>query len=419
MRLLILGLLLALVRDAPAWEIRGRVGLEGRFFPKEGVEVKWHTNGSVYSRVEVFHDWNHGRDLFTFIPYVRVDEHDARRTHGDIRELSWIHVGDGWESRVGIRKVFWGVTEGRHLVDIINQTDLADQVDGGKKLGQPMINVSLTPRWGTLDFFVLPGFRERTYPGADGRPGFPIEVAEDAEYESSAGSKRVDFAARGQFFLGNLEVAVSHFLGTSRQPRLEVRDIRITSLELPLEYEATLVPVYDVIDQTGLELQWPQGAWLWKFEGITRSAQVERFEAATGGFEYTQGGLFGTNVDLSWILEYLWEEDHETLSRSPFEHDWLLGQRFRFNDTAGTEVFWALIHDPHSEGKVVNLEASRRLGSNFKISLEGRAFLDSGKPLTETQLLRRGMAGESVFGGQRLRPLADDDVVQAELVWYF
>ncbi len=70
-------------------------------------------------------------------------------THWDIRELSWIHVGNGWESRVGIRKVFWGVTEGRHLVDIINQTDQVDQVDGEEKLGQPMINLSTVRDWGS------------------------------------------------------------------------------------------------------------------------------------------------------------------------------------------------------------------------------------------------------------------------------
>jgi len=74
-----------------------------------------------------------------------VDEHDDNRTHGDIRELSWIHVGSNWETRVGVRKVFWGVTEGRHLVDIINQTDAVDQVDGEEKLGQPMINLSVCP----------------------------------------------------------------------------------------------------------------------------------------------------------------------------------------------------------------------------------------------------------------------------------
>ena len=248
-------------------------------------------------------------------------------------------------------------------------------------------------------------------------------VAEDdARYESGAERERVDFAARGQFFLGRLELAVSHFSGTSREPRLVPAWDRINSALPPTLNNienVRLEPVYDVIDQTGVELLWPRGGWLWKFEGISRSGQGERFEAATGGFEYTQVGLLGTAMDLGWILEYLWEEDRETLSRSPFEHDWLVGQRFTFNDTAGTEILWTLIHDPHSEEKVVNLEASRRLGSDFKVSLEGRAYTDTGEPLTQAELLRRAGQGESVFDGRRLTPFADDDFVQAELIWYF
>lgn len=405
---------------AVAWEVRGEVGLEGRYFPHEGPEVKWHGNGSAYARAEVLHDWNRGRDLFTFIPYARVDEHDERRTHGDIRELSWIHVGNGWESRVGIRKVFWGVTEGRNLVDIINQTDQVDQVDGEEKLGQPMINLSWAPRWGTLDFFVLPGFRERTYPGEDGRPRFPIVVAEDeAAYESPAENERVDFAARGQFFIGDLELAVSHFSGTSREPRLVPNALRVPPQTIGPDFDHKLIPVYDVIDQTGLEMLMARGSWLWKLEAMSRSGQGERFEAATGGFEYAQSGLFGTSVDLDWILEYLWEEDRSNLAKSPFEHDWLIGQRFSFNDAAGTEVLWTLIQDQHSEEKVINLEASRRLGGDFKLTLEGRAYTDTGDPLTRAEVVQLGRQGRDIFDGERLTPFANDDFVQAELIWYF
>src|SRR5690606_38466853 len=137
--------------------------------------------------MEVLHDWNGGADYFTFIPFARLDQHDAERTHVDIRELSWIHVSDNWESRVGIRKVFWGVTEGRHLVDIINQTDFVDQIDEEEKLGQPMINLSTVRDWGTLDLYLLPGFRERTFAGQEGRPQIPIPITADrALYESGA-----------------------------------------------------------------------------------------------------------------------------------------------------------------------------------------------------------------------------------------
>ena len=95
---------------------------------------------------------------------------DSERTHFDIRELFGLWVFERWELGVGIRKVFWGVTESQHLVDIINQTDLVDSIDGEEKLGQPMVNVSIPHEWGTVDLFILPYFRERTFPGRDGTP---------------------------------------------------------------------------------------------------------------------------------------------------------------------------------------------------------------------------------------------------------
>jgi len=215
--------LLVLPTLAIGWEFRGETGLEGRYFTQDSPyqAADYSTNGSVYLKGEVFHEWNNRDDQFIFIPYARVDENDSERTHVDIRELSWIHVGSGWESRVGIRKVFWGVTEGRHLVDIINQTDLVDQVDGEEKLGQPMLNLSTVRDWGIVDLFVLPGFRERTYAGEEGRPRTPLPVSDDARYESGAEDKRVDVGFRyQQYFNNGLQLALSHFSGTSREPLL-------------------------------------------------------------------------------------------------------------------------------------------------------------------------------------------------------
>jgi len=61
---------------------------------------------------------------FELILFGRVDQHDRNRTHGDIREGFFELFFDEWSLGFGIPKVFWGVTESRHLVDIINQNDL-------------------------------------------------------------------------------------------------------------------------------------------------------------------------------------------------------------------------------------------------------------------------------------------------------
>ncbi len=99
--------------------------------------------------------------------------------------------------RVGFRKVFWGVTESEHLVDIVNQTDLVEDLDMEEKLGQPMVNLALIRDWGTIDLFVLPGFRERTFSGPQGRFRFnpPLDVG-DSQFEKHGVERQMAYAMR-------------------------------------------------------------------------------------------------------------------------------------------------------------------------------------------------------------------------------
>ena len=409
-----------------AWEFRGEVGLEGRYFTQDSPypQSDYSTNGSVYLKPEILHEWNNRDDLLTFIPYARVDENDTERTHWDIRELSWIHVGNGWESRVGIRKVFWGVTEGRHLVDVINQTDLVDQVDGEEKLGQPMINLSTVRNWGIVDVFILPGFRERTYAGEDGRPRTPLPISSNVYYESSKENQRFDFAIRyQQYFDNGLELALSHFSGTSREPLLVPDALTMAELsaliatgQLPAGSNPQLTPLYNVIDQTGLELQYLNSGWLWKLEAISRSGQGERFSAVDGGFEYTQVGLFDTAADLGWIVEYMWEDRADSLA-SPMASDVLFGTRFTFNNVASTEILAGVIYDTQEQEKAFSVESSRRIGNNLKVTLEARFYTDAGKPQSATQLYQDALRNVNSKPG--LGPVSRSDFIQSELVYYF
>ncbi|MEY8247997.1 MAG: hypothetical protein RPT11_06390, partial [Bermanella sp.] len=179
--------------------------------------VDQRLNTSLSLELEVFSAWDNDAQSITFKPFFRQDEMDDERSHGDIRELMWNKLGDDYELKLGIGKVFWGVTESAHLVDIINQTDALESIDGEQKLGQPLVQVLLEREWGNLDLFVLPYFRERTFAGADARlsPGLGYG---DAVYESSANKSNVDVAARWSDYWEELEYSVSVFHGTSRDP---------------------------------------------------------------------------------------------------------------------------------------------------------------------------------------------------------
>lgn len=375
-----------------AGEWRGAVALESRLFLRDPLHPEQqHQNLSLVFRPEYHHDWAEGRQRLVFSPFFRIDQHDDERTHFDIRELYWEKSVPKYDLRLGIRKVFWGVTESQHLVDIINQTDLVENIDTEDKLGQPMINLALIRDWGVLDLFVLPGFRERTFPGPKGRFRGPIPVeVEEPEYESSAEEWRVDWAARWTKVVGGWDIGLSYFYGTSREPRL------IPRLE---GLRVELVPYYDVIHQTGLDVQYTRKSWLWKLEAIHRGGQGRTFTAVTAGFEYTFFGAFGTDADIGLLAEYLWDSRGDD-APTPFQNDVFFGTRIGFNDVQNTQLLAGFIIDPGSGAVTFNLEASRRIRDSWVLSLEARAF--TGVPRDDP-----------------LRPIRKDDYIQLELAYHF
>ncbi len=362
------------VPPAIAGEWSGNIALEMRGFSQSPAYSGQQASSLAFSfQPEYYHSWDDGDQSFLFVPFVRADNRDPERSHADIRELSWTRASRDWELRMGIRKVYWGVTESQHLVDIINQTDLVENIDGEDKLGQPMVNFAWIQNWGTLDLFFLPGFRERTFPGVKGRLRTALVVDTDqVQYESSREDKHLDAAIRWSHSAGDWDWGVSHFYGTSRDPVL-----------LPGMDDTgnpVLLPRYEIIHQTGLALQATKGDWLWKLEAIRRESRQDTYTAATGGFEFTLVGIADSAHDLGLLLEYSFDDRGEGAS-TPFEDDLFVGARWVFNDVQSTEILAGVFFDRRQDGHLFNIEASRRLGNAWKLSAEMRIW--SQHPVTD------------------------------------
>ncbi|MET1076632.1 MAG: hypothetical protein ABWY06_01290 [Pseudomonas sp.] len=404
-----------------ALQQRHELGLEAWGFAEPGAQGQARDNSSLSLRSEFWHDLDNGRDRLALTPFVRADARDAERSHADLREASWNHLGDGFELRAGVRQVFWGVTEGVHLVDIINQTDQVESLDGEQKLGQPMLNLAIERDQQMLDLFVLVGARERTFPGEQGRLRLPLWVDEDlAHYESSRENRRLDLAARWQLNLPALRLGLSGFSGTAREPELqpvvEFDQVRLDQgrpVGFAPGYQPVLAPYYPLINQLGLDLQVTQGDLLWKLEAIQRNGGRENFNAADAGLEYTQVGAFGSGLDLGWLLEYLHDSRGERAS-GPFEHDLLLGWRVAFNDAASSSLLTSLILDRDSGERLFSIEAQHRLDEDLSLELEVRAVAGGRqRPQDPVEFLLEPDLEH------KLRPLLQDDFVRLELSWFF
>ncbi len=391
---LTLAALLLPAASALAGEWSGYVSGEYRYFPEAPNDPRQHGNNLSFSaQPEYYTEWDDGRQSLTVVPFARWDQGDSKRSHADIRELNWLTVSDSWELRVGIGKVYWGVTESQHLVDIINQTDFVENLDGEDKLGQPMVQLALIRDWGTVDLFVLPGFRERTFAGIKGRPRFQPRIDTGlTRYESPKQQRHIDYAARWSHYIGDWDFGLSYFHGTSRDPSF--------TPTLDAGGEIVIAPLYEIIDQFSLDLQATLGDWLWKLEAIHRSGQGDsNYAAATGGFEYTWVGLFDSSYDLGLIAELLWDERGDQ-APTLFNNDTMIGARFTLNDADSSELLLGVIIDNNDRSRMLNIEGSRRIGQRWKLSIEARAFANTPP--------------DSLLYGMR-----KDDYLQLELARYF
>lgn len=363
------------------YEFSGYIGAQTRNFFEEPLSPEQHNNYlSAVTEPEFIHQWDDDAQNIEVKLFYRADQHDDNRTHGDIRELSWTRVFENWELRAGISKVFWGVTETQHLVDIVNQTDLVENVDGEDKLGQPMIKLSSERDWGILDFFVLPGFRERTFAGVEGRPRpqVVIDTDSDASYDFSSGKDHVDLAARYSHYIDEWEFGLSIFNGVSREPTYF-----IPSPSSP----STIIPGYSLINQIGLDGQAFFGEWTWKLEAANtqlRSGDRKGTNSfrSVGGFEYTLVGVADSNMDLGFVVEYHYS-DKRVYVQSIFDNDLATALRFVFNDAQSTEILAGITTDADTQTFASFVEASRRLGESWTLEAQLRTFhgTEENRPL--------------------------------------
>ncbi len=299
-----------------------------------------------------------GKHLFKVELFFRSSLNDPNRTHFDVREAYYRYNKKSWSVSVGFKKVFWGVTESNHLVDVINQADQVESFDGEEKLGQPMVQFNYPTKIGDFEFYYLPAARRRQFPSDKGRYRFPVAIArEDIPFVNDLKEWHPSFAVRWSKSFGNVDTGLSHFYGVSRDP-LYLGFNPATGLDLS----------YPVINQSGLNLQYTKDAWQFKLESIYRTTERQSFVAAVAGFEYTFGNIRSSGVDLGVVSEYLYDS-RGLLTFSGLDDDVFIGARIALNDVKSTELLMGGIVDRTKGTQLYRMEGSRRLGEAWKVAV--------------------------------------------------
>lgn len=390
--LLLLGTLAVNVAAAGEWDASGFLGVDAQAFwlDSQHASQSDDPNLSLLFQPEFYWRSEDDSKRISVVGFARADSHDSKRTHADLREAYFGLDGDDWDVNLGVNKVFWGVAESRHLVDVINQTDLVEDIDQEDKLGQPMLNLNLQRDFGRFGLFVMPFFRERTFPGPEGRfrTSLPVDT-DNPIYESAAEEQHVDLALRYSHYIGDVDIGLHVFDGTSREPRFV----------LAPEGDR-LLPVYEQMTQAGVDLQYTRESWLWKLETIGRNSSSDSFAAAVGGFEYTLFGARGSSTDVGFLLEYLYDGRNAEAPPTVFDNDVFVATRIALNDANDSSLLAGIAADIDTREMFLNVEAERRFGDNLNVELRLRAFMN-------------------VSPGNPLHAFERDDYLQLRFSWYY
>ena len=342
-------------------DTRISVGFESKYFknsPKWSEQSTDVVQTSVEGYIELFYPFSESYSV-TFSPFLRKDGIDEYRDLFDVREGYLLLESNQFEMLFGINTVFWGVTESINIVDVINQVDTGD-ISGDQKLGQPMVNLQFLPEYGTFSLYLLPYFRERNFPGNEGRFRGPVVIEKSAsKFESSDDLHNLDIALRYSHYFADIDFGLSYFKGTSREPLI----LSNAQEELSLHYAQ--------ISQIGLDVQYTYLDWLFKSELTIRNGFSETYFAAVSGFEYTLYQIFNSDSDFSILLEYQHDSRSKDEPQVLSDQDIFFGYRITLNDMSDSSFLGGTTYDTSKYSSTTFLKYETRIyeNYNFQISL--------------------------------------------------
>ena len=349
-----------LCSPAQGQTVRGSVGAELRIYPDRPLfadQDQSDAQPSAYATLNASADV--GRVRFDMELFGRIAPDAEREASGDVREaFLWLQQGKA-DLKLGVLSETWGVLEAWNPVDVINQRDLVEDFQGDVKLGQPGALMTLELDKATLSFFATAVARERRF--ARGGDRFRILPASIIDDDFEDGQWAPSGAIRAKIPVGSLNLGVSQFLGTAREPALSPV-IGPTGLE---GFRA----FYGRISQTSLDLDYVVGDSVLKTELIHQRGDSGAFWGGGIGIETNFNGFAGGLGDLTLYAEAYADSRPDDAPLTPFQRDLFMGARYAFNDTGGTLLELRHTYDLEWRSNLVEVRAQHRLFDDTMLSL--------------------------------------------------
>ena len=352
-------LFMVLTQPAFSAEVNGTLSSRLDFYP-DRTSGTASEGRSAELKIDAFHDFGESRIVGEFI--ARGDQKDSGRRITEARQAYVRTPLAGFDFFLGNRQEFWGKTESKNVVDVINQSDASANEGKSAKLGAPSISAERYLDIGDLQLWYISGFREKTFNDSDAHPsgGLPLN---SADYARNNAKTADDYAARLSSFAGNWDLAGSVFYGTARNPILTVADDG-----------SALNPYYALQKSIGLEAQYTGDVTLLKWESLhgTQSSLYGNhdFSAAVAGIEYTFYGPF----DSIWDIGLIGEIQHDDRPQAAANQFGVAGIRMIFNDIADSNMLFLASTDRKADQSFISFEASRRINNYSSVKLNSQFY---------------------------------------------
>ena len=346
------------------WKIGGHVGLVWRHYMQS---PDGNQEGDA-AALRFLPEWTlrQGPLRLTVAPDLRLENAGSGRGRADFNELYLSTRYGETTLEFGITRLFWSVTESRHLQNIINPPDLAAHYAGDTTLGIALLRLAQPTGFGQIELILVPWDRDPRYPGERGRPHTALPILGDVIHPEG---RPAAWATRMALNGGEFDAHLSYFSGLDREavftPQFDITG-------LPVGLRASRHP----IRQWGVDLQAPLGNLLVKGEAIHRTGYARGFSSAVLGGEYTLNGVADSARDLTFMLEYQFDDRSEDAPLPSMKQGIYGGIRMTFNDPASSEFKIGLLHERPGKAKVWRGDFSRRIGNDWTIEGALNLFSD-------------------------------------------
>jgi len=345
------------------WKTGGYVGVVLRDYPKFPSENREGDTLALHLAPE----WilRQGPYRFILSPDVRLENAGSGRSRADFNELNLSARYGKTIVEFGVTRLFWGVTESRHLENIINPPDLAADFSGETTLGIALLRILQPINLGQIEAILIPWDRDPRYPGQHARLRTALPILGNVRYPDG---RPTAWAIRVATARGIFDTHLYYFSGLDREAVLTPQ---FDTTAQPISLQASRWP----IRQWGLDVQAPIGSLLLKGEAIQRSGYSRSFIAVVLGGEYTFNSVADSARDLSLMLEYQEDDRPDDAPLTAMKSAYYGGIRLALNDPNSSELTIGLSYNPKSQAQLWSGDFSRRIAEN--VTLEGNLTIFS------------------------------------------